>query len=126
MDIQDGVGECCAEGGTEPAHEPREADDADAAGAELVDERAVEVVTRGERFVIDDDGVDARQSRALESLRAGPIGDDDPHARIEASVADSVDERLKIAPPPRDQYADHPIGVRPHSSDRARRELIGV
>ena len=48
-------------------------------------------------------------SRAFEPGRVSAVRDDDRNRRVEAPVANGVDQRLEVAAAPRDQDAKAPV-----------------
>jgi hypothetical protein len=62
--------------------------------------------------MIEVKGFNPRPPRPIEPCRIAPIRDDDGDRRLEATVADGVDQRLQIAAAPRDQDAEAPVHVR--------------
>src|SRR5262245_47989899 len=100
MDVEDGVREGVEERGSEEPHESREADERQVARSEFADEDLLEGVARWMVAVGDRQRLDAGVAGARESLRVGAVGDDECDLRVEASVRDGVDQRLKVAPRP--------------------------
>ena len=100
MDVEDGVREGVEERGSEEPHESREADERQVARSEFADENLLEGVARWMVAVGDRQRLDAGVAGARESLRVGAVGDDECDLRVEASVRDGVDQRLKVAPRP--------------------------
>jgi hypothetical protein len=119
------LGKASMSGAPIKSHEAGEADERDPPRAQFGDERAIEVVARGEPAVLDDDRLNARLAGAVEPGGVRAIGDDDANPRIEPPLRDGVDECLQIAPPPRDEHADR-SGVRPRSFGAGLREWRGV
>ena len=59
--------------------------------------------------MVDAERLDAGLPRALEPRRVLAIRDDDRDRRVEAPVADRVDERLEVAAASRDEDAKAPV-----------------
>ena len=106
MDVEDAVRKRAKKRIADETHEAGEADELDASPLQKVRQRAVVgvavgIIARGEVKRLDS-GV----AGALQTGRLSAIGDDDRNPRVEPPGSDRVDDRLKVAAAPGDQYAD--------------------
>ena len=106
MNVQNPVGKRLDEDRAEQPHEPREADQLDTVRSKLGHERAVVVLPAGIRAVVDDAGLQACRSRAIQPSGTCPVGDHDGDGRVEPSVCNRVDNGLKVRAAAREQNTD--------------------
>ncbi len=109
MDVDDAHREGVEEHVGEQAHEPREHDPLDAAGAQHVDHGRVEGAPVGVPRVIDGDGLHAGRPRAVQRPRARDVRHDDGDPCIELACGDGVEDGLEVGAAARGEHAqrDH-------------------
>jgi len=103
MDIQDGIGIRLEQRRPDEPHIAGQTDKAHAASLQLPDDGAIVIVARRPSTMTDNDRLDPSSTRTLEASGIVAIGNDAGDGRLEPAITDRVDERLKIAPAPRDQ-----------------------
>jgi hypothetical protein len=94
MNVQNRVGKRVEERRAHQPHESRKADEPDAPAQELLRNGAVELVTRRETSMVDDQRLDTCAGRTAQSSGARPIRDHDRDAGIELTIRHGVYERL--------------------------------
>jgi hypothetical protein len=105
MDVENGVRERAQERRADKPHVAGQAHESDVARLELARHRPIVLVARPEFAMIDAERLDTGLPRARETRRVSAIRDDHRNRRLEAPVANGVDQRLKVAAAPRDQDA---------------------
>ena len=109
VDVEDGVRKRVEERRADKPHVAGQADEPDVARLQLARQRPIVLVARPASAMVDAERLDAGLPRALEPRRVRAVRDDDGNRRVEAAVANGVDERLKVAAAPRDQDAKAPV-----------------
>ena len=106
MNVDDPLGKSAQKFAGEDAHEAGEDDPIAARPGEHGDEGMLEGRAIAKRFVLDDGRGDAGRLRPREARCVGAVRDDEPHARIEGTGGNGVEDGLQVGATARDEDAE--------------------
>ena len=115
MNVEDAVRERFDQRLADKTHESGKTHQTNITRLQLSGKGTIVVLSRRERAMREDDGFNARGTRALEASGIGTVRDHDRDRRIQTSVCDGVNERLEVRSSSRNQDTQTIVGWFRHS-----------